>query len=127
MPDFSIYYPKNECDMLQDAHDAISKCELWDWMRSYSPHANEGFMFSQDPNLNRISDAMLYRSHSGASWGWTMRVMEGIAKAGGWDGYRKKIEARWPADRLVCSCRAKVGHLIGWCSVAGGGVPGCEH
>ena len=26
-----------------------------------------------------------------------------------------------------CSCRKASGLIDGWCSVAGGGVPGCEH
>ena len=27
----------------------------------------------------------------------------------------------------ACPCRAAKGHKHGWCGVAGGGVPGCDH
>lgn len=27
----------------------------------------------------------------------------------------------------VCPCRAAAGHTEGWCGVAGGGVPACDH
>jgi hypothetical protein len=126
MPDFDSIYPKHESEMLQDAYDAISQCELWDWMRTFTPHPNDGFMFSHDPNLTRITDVMKY-GHSGASWGWTMRVMEIVAKTGGWEAYRDSIVGKWPKDRPVCPCRAQKGLKIGWCGVAGFGVPGCEH
>jgi hypothetical protein len=120
MPDFATFYPPHECAMLQDAYDAISQCELWDWMREYTPHANEGFMFDQHPNLARILNAMKY-GHSGSSWGWTMRVMETIAKAGGWEAFKKR--RRNPP----CRCRMEQGFDSGWCGVAGGGVPPCDH
>lgn len=121
MPDFSSIYSAHECEMLQDAYDAISQCELWDWMRTYTPHANDGFMFSTHPNLALIQSTMKYASHSGASWGWTMRTMEAIAKAGGWDAY-KATRSSPP-----CHCRREKGFTTGWCGVAGGGVPGCDH
>ena len=106
--------------MLQDAYDAISQCELWDWMGQYNPHANEGFMFSTHPNLAKIQEKMKHNDHSGTSWAWTMRVMQAIAKAGGWEAYLEK-------QAYACHCRAEKGFTRGWCGVAGGGVPGCEH
>jgi hypothetical protein len=119
-PDFSSLYSAYECEMLQDAYDAITKCDLWDWMRTYTPHANEGFMFSTHPSLAQIQSGMKYTGHSGASWGWTMRTMESIAKAGGWDAFKA---SRPPP----CPCRLAKGFTSGWCGVAGGGVPGCDH
>lgn len=126
MPDFDSLYSKHDCDMLQDAYDAISKCELWDWMRDFTP-GNEGFMLTQHPNLSMISENMKYAGHSGTSYAWTMRTMQGIAKAGGWDAYRAIAVSRWPKDYPVCRCRKARGMTIGWCGVAGGGVPGCDH
>jgi len=120
MPDFATIYSSLECEMLQDAHDAISQCELWDWLGTYTPHANEGFMFSTHPNLDKIQAAMKYTGHSGSSWGWTMRTMQAIAKAGGWDAYLKR-------QPHACGCRLAKGFTHGWCGVAGGGVPGCDH
>ena len=39
---------------------------------------------------------------------------------------------RWwdpkPVSELpACTCRAAKGEVKGWCGVAGGGVPGCDH
>jgi hypothetical protein len=74
---------------LVNAHWAITQCELWDWLRTYSPHDGKGFMFSTIPEMKRINTKMneqdIARDHSGASYGGTMRVMECIAK----NGYEK--------------------------------------
>ena len=70
-----------ESEMLQDARDAITKCDLWDWLKTYTPEDGKGFMFTSHPNLDRISAAMKYTGHSGASYGFTMRKMEQEAKS----------------------------------------------
>ena len=127
MPDFTTLYPAHESMMLQSTYDAITTCGLWDWMRTFTPHANEGFLLTAHPNLNRIEEVGTYHGHSGASWAWTMRIMEAIAKQGGWDAYEANLASKWPKDRPVCACRSVQGLKIGWCGVAGFGVPGCEH
>jgi hypothetical protein len=127
MPNFDILFDTHESKMLQIAFDAITKHELWKWLAEYTPHANEGFMFSSHPNLDILSKEMEPASHSGTSWAWTMRVMQNIAKCGGWDAYIQEVESKWPPERPVCFCRSKQGRKVGWCGVAGFGVPGCEH
>ncbi len=117
-PPFEEMYDEHECMMLRDAFNAITECNLWSWLKTYTPHANEGFMFSTHPNLDAINLAMRYEGHSGSSYAWTMRVMESLAK-NGWDGHKLK----W----RPCACRAAKGLRSGWCGVAGGGVPGCEY
>ncbi len=139
-PDFETIYPAHETTMLKDAYEAITACDLWEWMREFHPHAGDGFMFSNHPNLDRISAAMKYSGHSGASYGWTMRVMESLAKKG-WEVHKTDVR-RAIADRRLkewaatqtqkpkgnpCPCRAAQGFTDGWCGVAGGGVPGCDH
>ena len=114
MQNFPSHYSKLERELLTDAHQAITACDLWDWMKTYTP--DKGFMFSSHPNLDRINAAMKYTGHSGTSYGWTMRTMENIAKLG-WD----------KALNPPCPCRSAKGFTFGWCGVAGGGVPGCEH
>ena len=139
MPDFETIYDAHESLMLTDAHQAITTCNLWDWMREFRPKSGEGFMFSNHPNLDRINEEMKYQGHSGASYGWTMRQMESIAKIG-WEEHknlvrRKRAEedlTRWAAKQHPpkgnpCPCRAAKGYTQGWCGVAGGGVPGCDH
>jgi hypothetical protein len=114
MQNFPSHYSKLERELLTDAHQAITECDLWDWMKTYTP--DKGFVFSSHPNLDRINAAMKYTGHSGTSYGWTMRTMENIAKLG-WD----------KALNPPCPCRRERGLTSGWCGVAGGGVPGCEH
>ena len=116
MQNFPSHYSKLERELLTDAHQAITACDLWDWMKTYTPDKYKGFVFSTHPNIDRINAAMKYTGHSGTSYGWTMRTMEKIAKLG-WN------EALNPP----CPCRSAKGFTFGWCGVAGGGVPGCEH
>jgi len=137
MPDFESIYTAYESTLLKDAHDAITACDLWDWMRSYTP---DSFMYSNHPNLDQINKKMKYMNeHSGASYGWTMRQMESIAKIG-WDEHRNRVRSKRAEDKLhtwadqqrtpkgrACGCRVARGYRTGWCGVAGGGVPACDH
>jgi len=77
---------KHEQEMLQDAYDTVTKLELWEWLKHPDVPGNGGFMFSTSPEVSQISNAMTYTGHSGASFGFTMRAMEFIAKRG-WDAY----------------------------------------
>ncbi len=72
--------------MLNDAYQAVTVTGSWDLLKNFS---GESFMFSRDPFVANIMNAMALRDlHSGASFGMTMRVMESIAKHG-WDAYRE--------------------------------------
>jgi hypothetical protein len=68
-----------------------------------------------------------------------MRQMEAIAK-GGWEPYANRIRLVKSTQQLrheeelakiragrACECRAAKGLSSGWCGVAGGGVPACDH
>ncbi len=93
-PDFESVYTPYDAKALRDAYDAITTCNLWEWLKSYSPHRGEGYMFSIHPNLLVIQNAMKHADiHSGASWAWTMRTMDSIAKLG-WDHVRKEVRDR---------------------------------
>jgi hypothetical protein len=108
MQTFPPHYSKLERELLIDAYQAITACDLWDWMKTYTPDKDKGFVFSTHPNLDRINAAMKYQGHSGGSYGWTMRTMEHIAKLG-WN------EALNPP----CPCRIAKGLTFGGCGVAG--------
>jgi hypothetical protein len=79
---YSELFDVHEAMMLQDADSAITQCNLWEWLRDYTPEEGKGFMFSEHPNLVKINAAMKFGGHSGSSYGWTMRQMEYIAKHG---------------------------------------------
>lgn len=127
-PDFETVYEPFEAKMLADAYQAITACDLWDWMRVFRPKDGEGFMFANHPNLDRINEEMKYGGHSGASYGWTMRQMESLAKIG-WDEHKRIVLRKRAEERKgnPCPCRRLKGYTDGWCGVAGGGVPACDH
>lgn len=135
----ALGYSKNEATMLADAYEAITKAEMWDYLRLPSTPGKDGFMFSPAIELAAINAEMTYDGHSGASYAWTMRQMEAIAK-GGWEAYANRVRTVKATEQLrheenlarirserACPCRAEKGFTSGWCGVAGGGVPGCDH
>ena len=71
-------------EMLTDAYKAITKLELWDTMKE--DPGDGGFMFSNHEFIKKISSAMEYTGHSGASFGCTMRIMQQLALEG-WDTF----------------------------------------
>jgi len=122
-PNLTEIYETYELEMVQDAYDTVKRLGLWEWLGTFEPHANEGFMFTTDINVAMIGNGLKYNDHSGSSFGWTMRVVHDIAK-NGWTKHKYTvIEKRGAA----CPCRRAKGKLVGWCGNAGGGVPACEH
>lgn len=75
---------------LSNIYISITKLNLWDWLKSFDPPINKGFMFSNHINLKKIENELDYNDpangHSGASWGICMRNMSHIAKYG-WDAW----------------------------------------
>jgi len=70
--------------MLENAYQAITAAEGWDFMKTFNDNQN-GFMFSDNPMTGKIRSKMEelgYSGHSGCSFGWTMRNMEFLAKHG---------------------------------------------
>ena len=90
--DFSDKYSR---DFLKSAHQTISRCELWNWLRNFEPQEGRGFMFAEGVSeLDRLNDELfkdpVSSGHSGASYGITMRNMEYIAK-NGYSAYKTMI------------------------------------
>uniref|UniRef100_A0A6C0I8H4 Uncharacterized protein n=1 Tax=viral metagenome TaxID=1070528 RepID=A0A6C0I8H4_9ZZZZ len=113
-------YDSNDVNMLDDAWAAVTKAEKWGYLKE----ANiSSFMFGNYPEVEAINKHMKYEGHSGCSYGWTMRQMEGIAKLG-WQEY---VVARFAAvDRYPAIKAANPGlpEKLGWetavCRVMGG-------
>ena len=76
----SIGYTKDEEEMLQDAYQAIEKTNMWGYMKQEP--SGEGYMYTDDEELRLIHRHLEYDGHSGASFAWTMRTMQQIAKLG---------------------------------------------
>jgi hypothetical protein len=115
----NTYLSSSEKMFLLDAYQAVENTPCaWDWLK----YNDKPFMFSNDHMLKDISKVMKYiDSHSGASFAYTLRMVEFIAKYGE-DAFLYKFKRVPP-----CYCRKQLGLDHGWCGVAGGGVPGCEH
>ena len=73
--------------------DAITKNNLWEWVRDYSPPEDKGYMFWDHSNLKLIEndDEVIADGHSGSSWGCSMRGAEKIAKEG-FEAYREVFD-----------------------------------
>ena len=83
MTEQSIFYyvDDNSRIMFENAYQAISLTEMWDYMKK----DRESFMFSSDKEIEIISKKMEdlgYDGHSGSSFGLTMRNMQFIALHG---------------------------------------------
>lgn len=75
----------------KNAHWAITECNLWLWLKNYTPDNNKGFVFTDDIEIKIISKKMFEQNiatgHSGASFNITMYKMNYIAK-NGYDAFR---------------------------------------
>ena len=83
MTEQSIFYyvDDNSRIMFENAYQAISSTEMWDYMKKDM----ESFIFSSDKEIKIISKKMEdlgYDGHSGSSFGITMRNMQFIALNG---------------------------------------------
>ncbi len=81
--DFDKINSIHEREMIENAYNAVTMTAGgWDYLKNFN---EESFMFSSNPMVKSISDNMVtlgYDGHSGASFGWTMRTMEYLAKHG---------------------------------------------
>ena len=84
--DFSVITEQSSREMLTDAYNAVTEAGAWEIM-AQDP-GEGGFMYSETAhkNLADVNARIKYGGHSGASYGWTMRQMQYIAKYG-WEKY----------------------------------------
>ena len=75
----NLPFTPHEKVMILDAALAVQQADLWEWLAVVHIPS---FMFSDDPNLQEINRHIKYDGHSGLSYGWTMRVVEKLAKGG---------------------------------------------
>ncbi len=84
--DFSVITEQSSREMLTDAYKAVTEAGAWEIV-AQDP-GEGGFMYSETAreNLADVNTRIKYDGHSGASYGWTMRQMQYIAKYG-WEKY----------------------------------------
>jgi hypothetical protein len=88
--DFSFVKDKETQIMFADAYQAIEAAEAWDYMKT--DPGDGGYMFSQSDMLSKINSKMTYNGHSGSSYGWTMRMMQRLARIG-WEAFVLEAKA----------------------------------
>jgi hypothetical protein len=90
----ALNLPKWDREMIQSGFEAVQSVEGgWEFLKTYDPPADQGFMFSAPPPKQQEIDEEIskrYGGHSGASYGCTMRVLQSIAKYG-WAHYAKRM------------------------------------
>jgi hypothetical protein len=86
----ALGFDTHESTMLADAYQAVTKADMWEYLRLPTTPGKDGFMFSKDIELAAIAFEMQYQGHSGSSYAWVMRQMEAIAK-GGWTGWANRM------------------------------------
>jgi hypothetical protein len=85
--DFSWMKDSHSAAMLTDAYQAITAAEQWFFFRYEEPPPDRGYMFWNTPELTLVQSKMRDPDvHSGASYAWTMREMQAIAKLS-WEGW----------------------------------------
>ena len=85
--------------MIDTSIIAINNLELWNWLKNNN---FESFMFSNHHNVTKIYNEIEkvgYTGHSGTSFGYTMRIMEFIAK-NSFDYYRINYISNNEINRL---------------------------
>ena len=117
----ALNLPKWDREMIETGFQAVSSVEGgWEFLKSYSPPVNQGFMFSPSEGKRKeIDDAIAerYPGHSGATYGCTMRILERIAKDG-WEAYAKRVLKEYGPPNPLVKLVEKVAALDSFLSTA---------
>ena len=93
--DFSFLTDEQSRNMIINAYYAVTRREAWDFLRTFEPEEGSGFMFTNNHIIKAIGNEMDTcphgpPEHSGFSFSWTMRHMQGIAKKG-FESWKKQL------------------------------------
>ncbi len=91
---------------MQNGCWALDQTNMWEWLYAYEVDPTKGFMFANDIEINIIGnmmdrvDAPIPMSHSGASFGITMRNLAYIAK-NGLEAYKRLYISNYEKENNV--------------------------
>ena len=86
---FSFIKDDTTKEILVDSYNAITKLNLWEWMRTEEPPAECGYMFWDHSNMQKLYSQPGVNQFSGAVMGYGMRNMQYIAQ-NGWSDFVKQ-------------------------------------
>ena len=83
-PAFSVWPSSMLSKPIYNMCNAVTKHNLWEWMRDEDPPADQGYSWWRHPNIRKIDsdDAVNRDGHSGCSFACSMRGVQFIAKHG---------------------------------------------
>ena len=89
--DFNWYSDEQPVrDILKNMFDAVTKLNLWDWLRDFNPNPEDGLQFSESSEIDAIAQETADMGHSGTSFGYCLGNMSSIAKIG-WVKYYNTV------------------------------------
>ena len=124
-PPFELLFHGKTLSNLRDVYETIDVLDLWSWIVNYEPEKDKGNAFWLDENVIAILENLDGPYHSD-EFRYAFDTLQKIQQMGGWDAYYEDMVNPNPKNR-ACPCRRDQGYTSGWCGVAGGGVPACEH
>lgn len=80
------YFEKHNCKCKQTQEavlngiEAANKLKLWYWFSTYEPPEATGYMFTDNPNIDAMAAETDSYGHSGATFGFVMRYLKGMAE-----------------------------------------------
>lgn len=89
--DFTFVKDKMWRTTLENAYKYTTELNMWTFFKEETPPQDTGYMFWNEPKLERLRNALDSDGHSGANMSICLRNMEYIAKHG-WDNYVKKLQ-----------------------------------
>ncbi len=89
---FERFFTPLEATHLQDAYDTITRLNLWDWLKGYTPHSGDDFYFDVGPEIEAIRAGLSSKEVRGTTFAWMMRRMYAIAVLGPEEWIRRAVE-----------------------------------
>ena len=91
--DFSFISDGMTRELARTSYNSVTALNMWDFFQEFQPEEGKGFMFSSHPKLTQLENYIektYHTGHSGASWGYSMIIIQFIAN-NGITKYREKF------------------------------------
>ena len=87
-------YGKDFTGCLNNMFQFIIKNNLQKWFSKFEPDSDKGFMFSSDTVIDQISQGVEKDGHSGATFCYSLRIMQDIFKNNNFSKWIKHYKQR---------------------------------